>query len=98
MNSRVHKMSGSSNGMAHNVYPMVTNPEWIHANKWNQIPDEIKNLKTINSFKDKYEEWATNTNLNNPNSHEQYSSKHTTEPRYPEFSTIEQHPRNEKLT
>ena len=25
--------------------------------KWNQIPDSVKKQKTINSFKDKYDEW-----------------------------------------
>ena len=27
-------------------------------NQWNQIPDEIKSQKTINGFKNKYDEWS----------------------------------------
>ena len=27
-------------------------------NRWNSIPDEIKDMKTINGFKDKYDEWV----------------------------------------
>ena len=27
-------------------------------NRWNSIPDEIKDVKTINGFKDKYDEWV----------------------------------------
>ena len=32
--------------------------------KWNEIPDAIKNQKTINGFKDKYDKWKrTETTL-----------------------------------
>ena len=30
-------------------------------NRWNEIPDEIKSQKSINSFKNKYDAWVQNT-------------------------------------
>ena len=33
-------------------------------NKWNRIPDEIKNQKKLNSFKNRYDEWKKAENEN----------------------------------
>ena len=33
------------------------------AKAWNEVPDEVKNLQTVNSFKSAYDNWKTNNKL-----------------------------------
>ena len=35
--------------------------------KWNELPEEVKAANTVNSFKNKYDQWKRNNNGNNNN-------------------------------
>ena len=37
--------------------------------KWNELPEEVKAANTVNSFKNKYDQWRRNNNGNHNNNH-----------------------------